>query len=556
MASIASTQLQEQLPGAAFVEQKLHRAWRKERHFLHTRGFCFFALWAAALVLLDLVVDFVFRVPGYWRLVLVAINVGAIAWVLYDHWLRYLHHYDPVVTALKVEGRHPELQSLLVSFVQFRGGPREGSYVSPSLLRALRRQTIEYTQPIDFREIVSYRELKRISIFSACVLAVFGFVSINWSGHLRALVRRFLYPEAKISYPTATQILAIKITGNGTIQQGKEVVIEAWAGGKVPRRRILAIQQQAGAWEQVGLLNPEQNYYTYRFPEVYQSFQCRVSLGDASSETYQITVVPPPRIVKTEVLVKYPDYTGQRPQTFDILNLEVPEGTKLQWQLRCDQALRSAAVLREDAASASMKLSRDGLVASFETVATESFDYSFQWKEDKHGYEYKDEVKYFVQVIPDSAPQVEIVRPLEDEKATVRKTLTVTYNARDDYGLAEACIAYNVNDGEEKRFSLGTLKGKAIENKDATWVLKKSISDLKEGDVVTYAVEVADNHTGEGGAFRTKSQGRRLQIVSDEEYLRYLAERRRKLIADIKTMHTQETEAAEKVGEIESKKPD
>jgi len=67
---------------------------------------------------------------------------------------------------------------------------------------------------------------------------------------------------------------------------------------------------------------------------------------------------------------------------------------------------------------------------------------------------------------------------------------------------------------------------------------------------------VADNHCGEGGAFKSRSQGRRLYIVSVPKYLEYLAERRRKLVGDIRTMHTQETEAAEKVDELGTKQPE
>lgn len=51
-------------------------------------------------------------------------------------------------------------------------------------------------------------------------------------------------------------------------------------------------------------------------------------------------------------------------------------------------------------------------------------------------------------------------------------------------------------------------------------------------------------------------QARRLYIVSVEEYLRYLAEQRRKLVGEISTMHTQETEAGDKVDEIKTKKPE
>lgn len=552
MATVTATNVEPE--GAAFVEAKLHRAWKKERHFQHTRGLCHLLLWIVALVLLDFFVDWLFLIPGFGRLALLAINVAALAWVAWHHWLRHLHHYDPVRTALQVERRHPELQSLLVSFVQFRHGAPAAAAVSPSLLRALRQQTIEYTQPIDFREIVSYRELKRIFVLSACVVVFFAAISVNWSEHLRVLALRMLNPEATVGYPTRTRITAI--TGDITVQQGKKATIEVQAAGLLPREGILYVRPEGGAWERVSFPQVEGGRYAYEFHEVFQSFAYRVRLGDDASPEHTVAVVPPPRIVETRVRLEYPKYTGTPAQTLDILNLEVPEGTRIRWELRCDRPLASAAMTRESAAATNMQLLNGGLLAVAEAVAAESFDYSFQWKEAQHGYEYKDEVRYFVQVIPDSAPQVEILRPLEDEKCTIRKTLTVAFQARDDYALAEAAIIYTVNDGEEKRFPLGPLKGRIVE-REARWTIRESIPNLKENvDFITYQIEVADNHTGEGGAFKSRSQARRLYIVDVPTYLQYMAERRRKLVGDIRTMHTQETEAAEKVDELKTTRPE
>ncbi len=558
MASITATRLEEELPGAADIHAKLHRAWKKERHFHHTRGACHLVVWAVAMALLDFLVDFLFRVPGYWRLVLPAVNAAALGWALWHHWLRHLRRYDPVRTALKVEGRHPELQSLLVSFVQFAHGTAPAAHISPSLIRALRRQTIEYTEPIDFREIISFRALRPIFILSAVVIAFFAAVSVNWSGHFKVLVRRMLNPQAAERYPTRTRIL--DLTRDHTAQYGSRVTLWALAAGHLPPRGTLYFRTQAGAWEPLELRRGETTkagtLYAHEFAELYQGFSYRLRIGDDSSDEYRVTIVPPPRIVGTRVTLEYPKYTGlPAPDPLDILNLEVPQGTRIRWDLRCDLPLRSAQVILEGHEPTAMAISDGGRLASFELTANTSFDYSFKWTERDHGYEYKDEVRYFVQVVPDSAPQVEITRPLEDEKATVRKILSIAFQARDDYGLAEAAIVYNVNDGEEKRRPLPPLKGRLVE-REANWTLKESIPDLKEGDVVTYLIEVADNHAGDGGAFTNRSQARRLYIVSIEEYLRYLAERRRKLIDDIRAMHTQETEASEKVDELKAKVPE
>lgn len=685
MTTAVATTLPNALEGAGLVEHKLHRAWRKEQLFHHTRGGCFFLLWALALVLVDLAVDFFFLIPGYGRVALLAINVGAIGWVLYHHWLRYLRRYDPVRTALQVERRHPELQSLLVSFVQLRGGAPEGTFASPSLIRAMQRQTIETTRPLDFREIVSYKELKRIFVLAGCVMVFFAAISINWSEHLRRLVLRMLNPSAHIGYPTATHILGIECPES--VQQGKKVLLEARAGGHIPDDGILYVKFEGGgdSWDRVPLLRsaphllnvedvpnlpglaakvkqeadagkpsvgkriwellpqdlrtafqqaatakeldkadaftivktlndilkmpdlyrqedfrgvtlpaeaaqlvplvakgapPDEVHrlnrlllqaafpeainaegeaekvgrFPYLFPDVYQSFRCHVRLGDAYSEEFSVAVIPPPRIVETYVRYRYPSYTGMDERIVDMLNLEAPAGTRIQWRLRCDEPLASATLVKlldeKRTEPFPMSLDPSGQVASLEMEAVTSFDYQFKWVEREHGYAYDEETQYTVQVIADTSPQVEVLKPLEDEKATVQKTVSIAFQARDDYGLTVAWIVYSLEEGAEpQRRPLGKLSGRLVE-KEVPWTVREAIPGLKPGDVVTYFIEVADNHSGPNGAFRGTSQTRRLYIVKVDEYLTYIAERRKKLVAELKALHEQETQAADKVGDI------
>jgi len=535
---------------AAALLARLKKAWRKEQRFHHTRGLCFLIVWVVALVVLDLVVDWLFLIPGYGRLVLLGINAAVIVWVVWHRWLRHLRRYDPVRTALKVERRHPELRSLLVSFVQLREDAASARYASPALIRAVRRQTLDYTRSIDFREIVSFRELRRIFALSACVVAFFAVISVNWSAHLRVLAYRMLHPEARIGYPTRTRIEAI--TGNISAQQGRDVTLEVRAGGLVPREGALYVKPQNGAWEKLRLPPTDtRGLFAYTFKEVYQSFEYRVRLGDASSEVYKVTVIPPPRILQAEVALEFPTYSGQKPRTVDVLNLEVPEGTRIRWRLHCDRPLESAEMVRDEAQAEALELSDDGTVASIALTANASFSYQFRWKEREHGYRYDEDVHYFVQVVPDTAPQVEILRPLEDIKATTRKTLTILFQARDDYGLSKANIVYSLNGGEEHKRPIEGIQGRLVE-KSVEWKLADSIPGLREGDIVTYYLEVFDNHDSAEGPYSGVSQTRRVYIVSIPEYLRYMAERRRKLVAEIRDLHAQETDAADQVEKIKT----
>ena len=554
MAAVA--QGQGEAASGSVVVSKLRRAWRKERRFHHSRGLCFFLLWALALILLDFVVDWLFLIPGYGRVILLGINVVALASVAYREWWRYLRRYDPVRTALQVERRHPELSSLLVSYVQLSGDAAAESIASPTLIRALQRETIEVTRPLDFREIVSFRELKRIFLLSAAVVLFFGIISVNWSEYLKVLALRMINPSDRRHYPTQTQIEYI--TRDLTAQQGDAVTLTARAGGVVPKYGTLYVKPQDGPWETVILTASESAAFTYRFAEVYQTFTYRMRLGDVSSEVYTVRVIPPPRIVETKVHLAYPPYTGRRGETVDILNLELPEGTAIGWELHCDQALSAAKMVLEQGekkAEAELTLGAEGGVVRLAMTPSDSFSYRYEWTEREHGYIYKEDVQYFVQLIPDTPPQVEIVTPTEDEKATVRKKLAVTWQGRDDYGIAKAWIVYKLNEDPEKRYALGDFRDRLVDQVSA-WTLRESIPAIKDTDTITYCIEVADNHSGEGGPFLSRSQSRRLYIVRDAEYLQYIDEKRKKLLAEIKALHQQEEDADVQVETLKEVGPD
>ena len=542
--------------GSAMVEAKLRKAWRKERRYYHGDGLAHLLVWLLALVFVDLTVDWLFLLPGTGRLMLLAINLAALGWVLWHYWVRHLRPYDPVRVALQVERMHPELESLLVSYVQLSGDSPEAAYASPGLLRVLRRQAINVTRPIDFREIISYKELKRIAALSVAIVAFFALYSVNWGEHLEVLLRRMLDPNAQIAYPTRTTVE--KITGDVTLRQGDSVTLAAWAGGLVPARGILYVQPREGEWERIPVFpGDDPTEFAYRFREVFQPFDYYVRLGDARSKTFTVSVVPPPRIVETRVHLTYPAYTRLSPKVVDFLNLEVPEGTEMAWELVCDLSLASAEMLRDEAEASPLALDAAGKVARIARVATKSFSYQFRWKEREHGYAYDDEIHYFVQVIPDSPPQVDLAFPVQDDKATVHKTLTVDFLARDDYGIAKAWIVYQVNDGEETRRLIKDYTEPLVED-EARWKLAAadSIPDLKIGDVVTYAIEVADTHGGEDGPQLSRSDSRRLFIVSVPEYLRYVLEKRRRLRQEIVGMRTQEKEAETEVGRLKEETPE
>ncbi len=82
------------------IEEKLRQAWHKERRYFHARGICHVLVWLVALIALDFAVDWLLEIPGYARVLLLAINIATLSVVVYRNWLRYLKPFDRTRVAL------------------------------------------------------------------------------------------------------------------------------------------------------------------------------------------------------------------------------------------------------------------------------------------------------------------------------------------------------------------------------------------------------------------------------------------------------------------------
>jgi hypothetical protein len=558
--------------GAA-VEHRLRQAWRRERGYVHLRGACHVIVWLIGLIFVDLFLDWLLALPGFARLLLLAANLGILAWVGYRQWWRHLRRYDPSRVALQVERLHPGLQSLLVSYVQLNGDAPRSPHGSPQLIGAMKQQALRVLAPLDFRGVVDFTTLRKLGGLAAGALLLFG-VSVLFAGEFyRVLLVRLFNPASTLAYPTRTRIEAI--TGELAVRQGDPVRLEASIGGEVPQQGFLYVKQGDARWERVALGRGEGPAFVHAMPKANQSFAYYFRVGDARSETFPVTVVPPPRVVAARVHLRYPRYTTRPAETIDSLTLPaVPEGTEVRWELRCDQELAAGRLqfLREGVEPVALEIDEaDPHVArlTLRDVAAptgqatllrsrkeaETLSYQLQWMERRHGFTFRDGTRYSIEVVPDRAPVVTVLRPrpysAQDKMlATTMKHLVITFDVSDDYGLGSAWITYRLNDAPEPRrrpvgaFRAGTRAGK---EERAEWTIRDSIPDIKEGDVLTCAVEVSDNREGRDGPNRGLSSPIRLHIVSEEEFRRYAEKEKERGDERIKAAAREETEAATKV---------
>ena len=540
------------------IESRLERAWRRERRYFGLRALGVFILCTALLLAADFVVDWRAHLSAAGRFWLLGINAVILLGLLYWAWWRFMKPFDMLRVALQAERLYPRLRSLLVSYVQLKAGVQaEG--VSPALVQAMRAQAVAQAQPLDFGKIVRYRTLRALA--AAALLTLAGAVGLGlWQPeYWRVFLLRMAFPPVRISYPTRTQIEPV--TRDLVIQQGRTVTLKALVGGVIPKEGQLTIHPENGNRETVTVpigaaVKRGMRDLSFRVEAASRSFSYSFRAGDGVSEDCTVTIVPPP-LVQPRVEVEFPAYTRRVMKAIETLSFEVLEGSKITWRMKSDRALTAAALLPEGGQPVPMSLSPDGREAVAALPADKSFAYAFRWEDRVHRFVYTPAVRYAVNVVADVPPQVVLVSPARDETATIRKTLDIAFDAKDDYGVTGVQIVYTIQTAAgpaegavENKIPFLALTNAAPEVRESyRWDVKGSIPDLKEGDVVVYALEAGDNRTPAANTARSAS--RRLNVVSTEEYVRLTLEKKRELLSRIKTLHTEEGQAVDAVRKLE-----
>ena len=508
------------------IEDKLLEAWKQEQRFFHLRGLGRFLVWLVAMVLVDFVVDWQIFFRSRWEtpgILLLLLNGVVLLWVLWREWFRHLKPYEPLRVALEVEKKHPKLRSVLVSFTQFKDFNAEETEASPELLEAMRKQAISLTRPLDFNEVVDFSQLKKLAVVSLASIGFFMLINAQWEEHMQMLFKRLL--GENIEYPTETSI--ISTSGNIPIKEGNSTMIFAEVEGKSPKTGSLFVRDEGDEdWEELEIKRVRGKFYAREKKEVIKSFQYKLKIGDDYSDEYTVSISPKPEPISKKITLSYPEYLQREDTVEDNLKLTVPMDTSIKWSLQCEPAIKALKVTIGGNIIMA-EISEDGARAEFEAKATETFKYNFYWTEKEHGFEYND-IQNLVRVVPDQVPDVELVEPFRNGKATVNKVLDLKFRATDDHQLGEAALVYSIVDNKtnadgaennaslETRVALGKLTGTQKEHSHR-WVLNEN-GNLTPGSKVYFRIEVADRKPPMDSRFNS-SVKRRLDILTDEQYL-------------------------------------
>jgi hypothetical protein len=424
---------------------------------------------AATLILTVIINRFAFSAASLWsaRAALVLIlTLGAVfglavpLWRLGQRWW-----------ARRAERVFPQFGQRLLTFSE-----RDGRGNDP-FLELLAADTLRVAQTTDFRTAAPDRAL--------LVLLAVGVVSL---GALIWLIRAgpgYLgYGAAALwTGPGREPLYDVRVSpGDATVRRHADQLVTAELRGF--QRDQLKIHVRYGSvpkWEEATMQpRPAASGFQFLFAGVPEDVEYFVEAGAVRSPHFHLRVADIPTVKQIRVTYHHPDWTNMADSTEEHAgDLRAVEGTEARLEIVTDRPMDRGMLALDDgrqvpltAASGTVyrgliKLDKDG-------------SYHVATRDRTQVLRISDE--YFIEAGAVKPPEVSLVRPERDYRASPIEEVTLAARAQDPFGLSEFKLHYSVNGGPEKTVNL--LKDEKARNASGAATIALEGLKLVPGDVV------------------------------------------------------------------------
>lgn len=498
--------------------------------------------------------------------------------------------------ALLVERHHPEIGGRLVTAVQLEQGGRMGDAHAPALLRRVHAEAAAAVGGVDSNRIFRWQPLiRKIWLVVPMVVATIAFAVVSPSAFGRAAGRLLLITDTPWPRQAALEMVGVElpIVGADEASAGPPRVV-AFEDGvvRLPRGssgtlRVLARAEGAVVPEVCtvyfntdgGIRGQANMRRVGRVTDGYQAFLLdgpplaglteSVSITvrglDARLDNYRIEAVEPPALNRLQVVTTDPSYLrpiGQdgaaTTRSVDYqAGLRVREGARAELRAKSSVPLGRVdarmLVGNSDAQTPPIKLSADGTEFSLVLEDMRQPATIIVVPEDRDGISAQVPYRYFLGVVTDEKPEIELRLKGIGTAVTRNARLPIYGTAKDDYEIDQSFATLSVLDkndavaatdeeGEPVAPPSGDQNVRRSVNlpirgdRDGKFELTIDLRDLAEdkksgltipepGGAINVIGEASDRYDLDGRVHRATSQLYKLDIVTPENLLALLERR-------------------------------
>jgi hypothetical protein len=444
------------------------------------------------------------------------------------------HRINPLYAARSIEQGTPSLKNSLINFLMFRADP---SSVHRVVYQAMEQKAATDLASVPVDTAVDRSKMIHVGYLLIAVLVTGAAYTILSPKDPFQTVARIALPWQTIARPSRIVIEDIQ---PGTIEviQGQFVDITARIRGAREGKDIVSLiysTDDGQTVERFVTMQLDENGLVYRatLPAdpvgLQHDLEYRLESGDASSETFVITLSPAPTILVDSITYEYPSYTNRRRETVRRDgNIRAIEGSRVTIVANANKPIRSAKITfnpfePSDATRPPVELAMEfqgttarktftlALTDDHQTPLYDSYQLSFATES---GAVSEHPILHQIDVVPDLAPEVEILDPTQNRiTIPVSGRRKIEVRAVDpDFGLSRLmlrAVAGGTNVLEETLFEDAVgRRGQTI----VTYEFVPSRLGLVAYDKVAYWAVVEDNRMSIGNSAANSARTRNYQI--------------------------------------------
>lgn len=292
-------------------------------------------------------------------------------------------------------------------------------------------------------------------------------------------------------------LYAISINpGSVTVRRNSDQLITAHITGMQPAKaQLFAHYQSASGWEQV-LMQPAPSSgtgVTYQFvlTGLPENVEYYVTAGPLVSLHYKMRVVDLPAVKEIQVTYHYPTWTGMKPVTEEHSgDLRAIEGTDAVIQIRTDQPLEEGQLVMDGGQTIHLT---GGPGNTYQGPIHMEKDGVYYLVANEEGQPVRLSEDYFIATDKAMPPEIAIVRPGDDYRASAIEEVAVGVKGSDEFGLKDMHLHYSVNGGPVRDINL--LKVPDAKSADGVYTLALEDFTLVPGDLVSVYATARDGHS-------------------------------------------------------------
>jgi collagen type III alpha len=445
---------------------------------------------------------------GMRAVLLVGLLVGTLAWIGWKVVWPCFRRVNSLYAAKALEEASPELKSTLLNYVDLRSAQRE---VAPAIIDSMEKRAAVTLSHAEVDDAIDRSTLLRLSYALLAAVVLFSAYSIVSPKKVWPSIVRIFAPSSDVSVSTQTAFLSVD-PGDTKVLAREFLTVTADLAGEVPEDVTLffTTADQQFVDEPVPMREVEAGLKRYqcilkgdRGEGLLQGLTYRIAAGDASTQTYHVTVAQPPSAIVQEVRYSFPDYMELPPERAVGSNIDTWEGTKIEISATANMVVESAKMQFSDEAEfparceeIRMKVGGDGTSLSglWQPIIRDDGTYPKFYRvqcRTKDGATDPTPVVHSIQIEADQKPHVSILQPGGDLEVAANAVVPLLIHASDpDFRLSR--VVLRMKNGARVLTDRSIYKGDDVEQR----VLHElNIAELnaKPGDVITWWVEAHDN---------------------------------------------------------------